>query len=1227
MRCANCGQMNREGASFCSNCGEPLEVACPTCATPHVAGATFCSNCGARLDRAEISDPLARYLPAELQAKLEAARTGRTMAGERRTITMLFADVEGSTAAAEQLDPEEWAEIVNGAFEHLIRPVYRYEGTLARIMGDAVLAFFGAPIAHEDDPERAVMAGLEMLAATEPYSSDVRSRWGVDFDVRVGINTGLVVVGEVGSDLRVEYSALGDAVNVAARMEQTAAPGTLQVTEATYRLVESLFDAQRLEPVAAKGKSKPVVAYRVTGVRARPSSLRGILGHTIETVGREAELQTLHGVIDSVRQGKGQICSLIGDAGVGKSKLAATLKSALSAQECVVPWSGAHEIDSDVVRWAEAKCLSYDVAVPYAPFIDLFDSLFEIDRATDAATQRTNVEAAVAAVLPDDPAAAMYLEIMLGIPPAPDRSDFVGELEPPVLQKRVFSAVTDYIEACSRASPGVLLIEDLHWADPVSLALLEDLMRATDRSMLAIMALMRPYRDDASWEFHEVAARKFSHRYTAVRLRPLDKHSTRAMVAGLLEGGRLPDGVYSMIETRSDGNPFFVEEIVRELTETGALTRAGEDWTLVGDLEAIHVPTGVAGLLTARMDRLDESSRLVLQLASVLGREFGFSQLRELTTASAPTESALYDLLHRDLIVEESRTPDRTYAFRHALIQEAAYETILLKTRRSLHAQIAEHLIARDGEPHDIARHLIESRQEEQAVQYLAEAGDRASRAMSLADAIRYYDQALMWATDAEHDLARHIYEGLGAAYTLIPDLTEASASYQRMLEFGRAQNEPSVQITALNRLGFTAAALGGDYDTATAHLEEARRLAEQYGDGEGLAEYHINSCLIASTRGDMEKAAAHDAETVRLGEEVGAGHLVVHGLLQRVLSLVHATDYDEARRTFDKALAVTAGTTNPNLLAMLAAAEYFFLMRDGNVRAAWELSRDAADHSVQIGSSSAGSLALAAGSTADLIGDVENALVYLSQALRFGEESGQLFNAASAAASMARIYLELGIDDDETAALEKKALAYTKLPLGETLETTVLVELARSQAIRRKLSEAEDLLRRALAGSSAVKNLEMPGVLFELASVRIAQGDDSSAAPYIDEGAEFAAQRGMALYLPVEAMTRGLLLSAEGRGSEAVDLLTAGADQASEMGMLGLQRRIQVLLAEVLTGEGHLDDASAAAEVARRLGAEQAARILDPSMKRAFVAAAAALLPESTSVATTTAETQGRGS
>jgi class 3 adenylate cyclase len=390
MQCPNCQAINPDEAKFCENCGTALELACPNCGKPVPAAAKFCRNCGYRMAPVDPANPVAsasstsaappaaaspaprtsvpsaaaaQSMPDAYRVRLETARAERTMQGERRIVTVLFCDVKGSTAMAEQLDPEDWAEIMNRAFQHLIQPVYRYEGTVARLMGDAILAFFGAPIAHEDDPERAVLAGLGIVEDIRAFRDQLRRERGLDFNVRVGINTGLVVVGEVGSDLRVEYTAMGDAVNLAARMEQTAQPGTVQIAENTYRTVAPLFDCEPLGGIEVKGKAEPVLAYRVLRPKTSPGRMRGIAGLDSPLVGRAAEFGAIQRAIRALRQGQGSIIALMGEAGLGKSRLLAEARQwALSADASSQPAS------SNQLQWSEGRSVSYDTATPYAPF-------------------------------------------------------------------------------------------------------------------------------------------------------------------------------------------------------------------------------------------------------------------------------------------------------------------------------------------------------------------------------------------------------------------------------------------------------------------------------------------------------------------------------------------------------------------------------------------------------------------------------------------------------------------------------------------------------------------------------------------------------------------------------------------------------------------------------------------------------------------------------------------
>jgi class 3 adenylate cyclase/ribosomal protein L40E len=383
MNCASCQAQNSDDAKFCTQCGAATVARCSQCGAPLATGAKFCSSCGHQLGGAEAEPAdsrLHQYIPKELLAKLDSARAAGGVQGERRIVTMLFCDVQGSTAAAEKLDPEEWGEIMNGAFEHLIAPVYRYEGTLARLMGDAILAFFGAPISHEDDPQRAVLAGLDIIERSGSYREEVRRTWGVDFNVRVGINTGLVVVGEVGSDLRVEYTAMGDAINLAARMEQTAEPGTLQISDGTHRLVAPLFDIEELGGVQVKGKEEPVQSYRVLRQSALPGPLRGIVGLDSAMVGREDELKALVDGIEALRYGRAQIFSVMGEAGLGKSRLVAEMRHALDAGDALptngsVP-SGSNDADQRTVGWYEGRSLSFESSTVYAPFSSLLGACF-----------------------------------------------------------------------------------------------------------------------------------------------------------------------------------------------------------------------------------------------------------------------------------------------------------------------------------------------------------------------------------------------------------------------------------------------------------------------------------------------------------------------------------------------------------------------------------------------------------------------------------------------------------------------------------------------------------------------------------------------------------------------------------------------------------------------------------------------------------------------------------
>lgn len=621
MKCSACSFENAADARFCENCGQPFERKCPQCGTSNSASARFCKSCGAGLIVAPPIDPkqaLAQQLmPQSLAAKLEASRPGAE--GERRVVTILFCDVKGSTALAEKLDPEEWADIMNGAFEYLIAPVYRYEGLVARLMGDAILAFFGAPIAHEDDPQRAVLAGLGILEGIRAYREKIRRERGLEFDVRVGINTGLVVVGGVGSDLRMEYTAMGDAVNLAARMEQTAQPGTVQISGHTHRLVASLFEFEPLGNIEVKGKADPVPAYRVAGERKGAVRARGIAGLSSEMVGRQREYATLTQIAADAQAGRGSIVSIIGEAGLGKSRLVAEWRKGALAGSTDRP-----------VRWIEGRCLSYAASTAHHLSTDVLRHLIELpagasEEETHLALQK-NVKALCGAQWSDVYPSLAHL---LGLVLEDDIAARVKYLDGPALQHQYITAYKTLLIALARSAPTVVVCEDVHWADPSSVELGTHILPIAAEAPIVFVFVTRADKESAGWKLiaqaHEIAGVGATELYLA----PLSESDSRQLMSNLLEIESLPDALRQMILSKAEGNPFFVEEVIRMLIDRGGIAQQDGQWIATREIESIDIPDTLQGILTARIDRLSDEAKRALQIASVIGRKFSVEILAE----------------------------------------------------------------------------------------------------------------------------------------------------------------------------------------------------------------------------------------------------------------------------------------------------------------------------------------------------------------------------------------------------------------------------------------------------------------------------------------------------------------------------------------------------------------------------------------------------------------------
>ncbi|MBI4790196.1 MAG: AAA family ATPase, partial [Chloroflexi bacterium] len=807
MKCSNCSFENPTGSKFCENCGQPFEQPCPNCGQPVTTSARFCRNCGFNLATAwpaaaKLAN-LQQAAPTIMQQKILSTR--KQIEGERKLVTVLFTDIVGSTALAEKLDPEEWGEIVSGAHEYVSQAVYRYEGTIAQLLGDGVLAFFGAPITHEDDPVRAVNAALDLSGSIATYARELKAKRRIeDFRMRVGLNTGLVVVGNIGTDMHMEYLAVGDTVNLAARLQSAAEPNTILVSENTARLVKHAFDLEFRGTLELKGKTEPVPTHRVVARKSSPESARGIEGLSSPLVGRDRELQLLQSRVQELLDGRAQIVSVIGEAGLGKSRLVAeTRKFEVGSGKWEVssPTSN-FQLPTSNLLWLEGRALSFETTTPYAPFISLLNHLFRLTPNDQDAEKYAQLKRSVAEIAPGrESAIAPYFAAMLGIAVVGDDSDKVNYLMPPDLRARVFGAALEFFERLA-AQPLVLVFEDLHWADSTSLDLIEKLMELTDRVPLMILALFRPQRQEPSWRFHEVASRDYAHRYTALALEPLDEPSSRALVANLLHIEDLPEKVRALILIKAEGNPFYVEEVIRSLLDAKLVVRDNGHWRATREIENIAVPDTLAGVIAARLDRLDDESKHTAQTAAVIGREFRFDVLADVYQRQESVGKSLANLQRRELIREKTRAPENVYLFKHALTQETAYASVLLSKRRDLHRRVAECLEKRDPtRVHDIARHFLQADEETRALPYLVEAADRAARAYATPEAIPYYQRALEILQKVDNlELARRAHEGLGGALTLANDVAGAVKNYETMLDVAKARNDIAMQVSALNK-------------------------------------------------------------------------------------------------------------------------------------------------------------------------------------------------------------------------------------------------------------------------------------------------------------------------------------------------------------------------------------------------------------------------------------------
>jgi class 3 adenylate cyclase/tetratricopeptide (TPR) repeat protein len=718
--------------------------------TPEAAGGTR-SAAAASPTEATALGALQARVPAALADKARRTRAGRRGDVERRNVTVLFADLSGFTALGERFDPEIIREFQDDLFDEIASVVYAHEGFVEKFVGDAVLAIFGAPLTHEDDPERALRAALAMRERMDGINERWVERLGQPLQLHIGINSGPVVAGQIGTEEGGGYSVTGDTINTASRLQDAAEPSQILVSGSTYRLAREAFVFRPLKSIRVRGKRDDVPVYELRRTKLYPGTARGVQGLDAPMVGRASEVGKLNDVAKALGEGTGQIVMVVGEAGIGKSRLMAE-------------W---HRSLDDNMRWLEGRSYAGASRVPYGPFADLSRRYAGITDEDSEARARSRLRQALTRILPGGLEVNALVASMLGMRLEADEAEHLATHSPPEIQQRLFALIEDLFRRLARQRPTILVMEDLHWADDSSLELVEHLLPLVRQVPLAIVGVLR--RGEAKVPWWPALTEKYADRLTHIELEPLAPDSTVALVDELLAGAdALPEAVHQLIIGRAEGNPFFVEEVIRTLIERGGLERSpdGRGWAVTPLIERMTVPDTLQGVLMARLDRLESRTKRVAQQAAVIGRIFQQRVLLKLAEDVARLEADLTKLEREELIRELRRDPDLEYIFKHALTQEVAYETLTAAQRRDLHARVGaalEELVAdRVGEFQPIlGGHFLRGEVWDKAYTYYAAAGDAAARLHAYPEASSHYSSALqaLHALPPSDDIRRQIID------------------------------------------------------------------------------------------------------------------------------------------------------------------------------------------------------------------------------------------------------------------------------------------------------------------------------------------------------------------------------------------------------------------------------------------------------------------------------------
>jgi len=864
MKCPRCQQENPAQAKFCLQCATPLAPRCTSCGTQLPAGAKFCFECATPVSAPGSPSRLVSpemYTPKHLADRIINSKAA--LEGERKQVTVLFADLKGSMELLADRDPEAARKILDPILEHMMEAVHRYEGTVNQVMGDGIMALFGAPLAHEDHAVRACYAALRMQESVKRYAEEVRRHEGVLPQIRVGLNSGEVVVRSIGSDLRMDYTAVGQTTHLAARMEQMAAAGSILLAAATLRLAEGYVQVKPLGVVAVKGLSGPIEVFELAGAglartRLQAAAARGLT----HFVGRDVEQEAIHQAMARAHAGHGQVVALVGEPGVGKSRLV---------------WEVTHSHRAHDWLVLDSASVSYGQASAYLPVVGLLKAYFQIADGDDTRRIREKLTGKLVTL---DETLGQTLSPLLALLDVPVDDASWQALDSPQRRRQTLDAIRRLLLRESRVQPLLLVFEDLHWIDTATQALLDALVESIPTARMLLLVNYRP----------EYELRWGSKTYcTQLRLHPLPVAIAGEMLRGLIGADGGLDRLRAELIDRTEGNPLFLEESVRTLVETGVLGGERGAYRLARFPADVEIPATVQAILAARIDRLSVEDKRLLQTAAVIGKDVPVALLASIAEESQEElRRGLAHLQSAEFIYETSLFPDSDYTFKHALTHEVAYGGLLQERRRELHGRIlgAMETIYAERLPEHVdrlAHHALRAEQWDKALVFCRQAGARAMARFALRDASTHLAHAL-------------------AATGHLPETREAS--------------EQAVDV----RLELRNAIMPlGQVERATELMREAELLAERLGDKARAGMVSLFLSIGFWMMGNSDQAQESNERALDIGESTENGVLRVLARGQRGRIHHDRGDYRQAATTLRDVISCPEAATAPSVTPVMA--------------------------------------------------------------------------------------------------------------------------------------------------------------------------------------------------------------------------------------------------------------------------------------------------------------------